>query len=105
MRDVARADQMAERLRQEPYHLLGNDCIIKSFRLKRQCARLGIPAKVAICIGLARARLFGRGVTLPVIHAWVEVDKVRIETSRPIGASGTWGIVPVNIRPVIKVCL
>jgi hypothetical protein len=102
MDDAARVDQMAERLRQEPYDLLRNDCITKSFRLKHQCAQQGIPARVAICIGLARAKLLGREVTLPVIHAWVEVDRVRIETSRPIGASGTWGIVPASIRPVIK---
>ena len=52
-------------------------------------------------IGLARARLFGRWLTIPVIHGWGEVEGKRIETSRPLGASGIWGIIPANIKPVI----
>lgn len=105
MGNVEQADELAEKLRQEPYHLFGNDCIIKSFKLKRECAKLGIPVRVVICIGLARARFFGRWLTIPVIHAWGEVSRQRIETSRPIGAAGIWGIVPVNIKPVIAIRL
>ncbi len=58
-----------------------------------------------------RIRLFGRRIVIPVIHGWGEVEGRRIETSRPIGSSGLWDIVPANIRPVItpsdsdKMCL
>jgi hypothetical protein len=103
MSDLEKAEHIAERLRQEPYHLLLNDCIIKSVRLKRECAELGIKAKVTVCIGLAQARFFGRWLTIPVIHAWAEVESKRLETSRPLGSSGIWGIVPVDIRPVLAV--
>lgn len=96
-------DEIAEKLRQEPYNLLTNDCITKSFRLKKMGKELGIPVRVVLCIGLARARWFGKWLTIPVIHAWGEVYGQRIETSRPLGSSGTWGIVPVNIKPVISV--
>ncbi|MFH1647395.1 MAG: hypothetical protein ABID71_06925 [Chloroflexota bacterium] len=103
MNKFEKVEEIAEKLRQEPYHTLTNDCITKSVRLKRQCRALGIPVRVVVCIGLARARWFGRWMTIPVIHGWGEVEGKRIETSRPLGSSGIWGIVPVNIRPVISV--
>jgi hypothetical protein len=99
--NILKAEEIAFKLRQEPYHLLSNDCITKSVRLKKQCRSLGIAVKVVVCIGLARACWFGRWLTIPVIHGWGEVEGKRIETSRPLGASGVWGIIPVNIRPVI----
>ncbi|MFH1032351.1 MAG: hypothetical protein V1767_07315 [Chloroflexota bacterium] len=100
--DVGKAEVIAEKLRREPYHLFRNDCFIKSLRFKRRCRELGITAKAVFCIGLGRASWFGRWLTIPVIHGWGEVDDKRIETSRPLGASGIWGIIPMNIRPVIK---
>jgi len=101
--NLTKAEKIAERLRQEPYHLFRNDCLTKSARLKRECKTLGISVRVVACIGLARARLFGFWLTIPVIHGWAEVDGKRIETSRPLGSSGIWAIVPVNIRPIIAV--
>ena len=102
MNNLEKAEKIAERLRQEPYNLLRNDCLTKSVRLKRECKALGIPARAVACIGLARARLFERWLTIPVIHGWGEVEGKRIETSRPLGASGIWGIIPANIKPIIK---
>ena len=96
-----RVETLADPLRREPYRLLTNDCITKSVRLKRLCRAEGISVKVVVCIGLARAKWFGRWLTIPVVHGWVEVDRKRIETSRPLGASGLWGIVPAMIRPVV----
>ena len=101
MGDLEKAEEIAEKLRQELYRLLTNDCIIKAFRLKRRCRELGIPVRVVICIGRSRAKLFGRWLTIPVIHSWGEVAGKRIEVSRPLGAAGMWGIVPVNIKPVV----
>ena len=99
--NLEKAEEIAEKLRQEPYDLLKNDCITKSMKFKRGCEALGIPASVVACIGLARAYLFGQWLIIPVIHGWGEVEGKRIETSRPLGSSGLWGIVPVNIKPVI----
>ncbi|MBI2868847.1 MAG: hypothetical protein HYX96_03360 [Chloroflexi bacterium] len=101
MNDIQQADRIAEKLRRKPYRLLTNDCLTKSLRLKRACRDRGIEAKVVACLGLGRARLFGRWLTIPVIHGWGEVGGQRIETSRPLGAAGLWGIVPVKVRPVI----
>ena len=101
--NVTRADELAEKLRQEPYRTLTNDCITKSVRLKRQGKALGIPVKVVVCIGLARARWFGYWLTIPVIHGWGEVEGQRIETSRPLGSEGIWRIVPMKIKPVVCV--
>jgi hypothetical protein len=105
MSHIERAESIAERLRQEPYRLLNNDCITKSLRLKKECRAMGIPARVVVCLGLARARWFGRWLTIPVIHGWGEVEGRRMETSRPLGSSGIWGIVPMNIKPVIAIWL
>ena len=103
MSNIEKADNIAEKLRQEPYHLLNNDCITKSLRLKKECKAMGIPASVVVCIGLVRARWFGRWLTIPLIHGWGEVEGKRIETSRPLGNSTIWGIVPMNIKPVIAI--
>lgn len=97
------AGEIAERLRQEPYILFKNDCLTKSLRFKKECLAVSIPARVVICIGLAKAKWLGHWLTMPVFHGWGEVEGRRIETSRPLGSSGVWGIVPVNIRPIIAI--
>ncbi|MFH1651025.1 MAG: hypothetical protein ABID87_02815 [Chloroflexota bacterium] len=102
MTDLALVEKLAEKLRQEPYRTLTNDCFVKSARLKRQLRRRGLNSRVIATIGLGQARLFGRWLTIPVLHGWLEVDGKRVETSRPLGSAGIWSIVPVNIRPVIK---
>ena len=103
MSDLAKAKEIAQKLRQEPYLLFRNDCISKSIRFKKQCRALGVDARVVACIGLARAKPLGFWMTLPVIHGWGEVEGTRIETSRPLGSSGMWGIIPMNIRPIIAI--
>ncbi len=100
MNGLATAEHIAERLRREPYDLFRNDCISKSVRLKRECRAMGIDARVVICLGLARAKWFGRWTRILVVHSWGEVEKKRLETSRPLGSSGIWSIVPMNIRPI-----
>ena len=99
MKWLEKAEEIAEILRHEPYNLLKNDCITKSVRFKRMCVSDGITARATVCIGLARAKWFGHWLVIPVIHGWGEVEGKRIETSRPLGSSGLWGIIPVNIRP------
>ena len=101
MSNLEEVEKIAEKLRQEPYNLFKNDCITKSVRLKKECQALGIQARVVVCLGLVPARLFGHWLTLPVIHGWAEVDGKRIETSRPLGTSAIWRIVPANIKPII----
>lgn len=103
MSHLEKVEAIAERLRREPYHTFTNDCIIKSARLKKECRALGIPARVVVCLGLAKAGLFGRWLTVPVIHSWAEVEGKRIETSRPLGSTGLLGIVPMKIKPIIAV--
>jgi hypothetical protein len=99
--DLSEVEIIAENLRHEHYVLFRNDCITKSQRLKRQCKIAGIEAKVVICIGLAKARWFNRWLIVPVIHGWAEIDGKRVETSRRLGSSGIWDIVPMYIKPVI----
>ena len=69
MSQLEKAEEIAEKLRQEPYHLFKNDCLIKAIRFKKKCQAAGIPARAVACIGMARAHLFGRWWTIPVIHS------------------------------------
>jgi len=104
MSNLEKVEEIAERLRHEPYNLRANDCFIKSSKLKRECEPLGIPVKIVACIGLVRAKVFKLWwMTIPVIHGWAEVEGKRIEVSRPAGVSGTWGIIPRDIKPIIRV--
>lgn len=96
-------DEIAEKLRREPYVLFKHDCLTKSFRLKKECSALGIQVRVVVCIGLAKAKWFGHWFTIPVTHGWGEVEGKRIEVSRPLGTSGIWDIIPVNIKPIISI--
>ncbi len=96
------AEQLAEPLRQEPYHFFTNNCLTKSARLKRALRAKNIPARVVGCIGTARARWGGNWFTIPVIHGWAEVEGKRIETSRPVGSPSPWGIMPAEVRPIVS---
>ncbi|MBI4289051.1 MAG: lasso peptide biosynthesis protein [Chloroflexi bacterium] len=102
---LQQADRIAEALRREPYSLLTNDCITKSVRFVRACRRCGIKAHVVLTVGRSQAcpPLLHRRITMPVVHAWGEVEGVRMEVSRPLGASGMWGIVPRDIQPMWRV--
>lgn len=100
-------DSIAERLRQEPYHLLGfrrSNCIAKSFRFRRACRDIGVDARVVISIGSTQAKPLGFWMKMFTIHAWGEVDGRRIETAKPLGKVGIWGDVDINIKPVIAMC-
>jgi len=99
--NLAKAEKIAKRLREERYILFKNDCVTKSIRFKRECGTIGIQARAVVCIGLARAKWFGYWLAIPVIHGWGEVEGKRLETSRPLGSSGIWGIIPMNIKPII----
>jgi hypothetical protein len=101
-----KVDEIAEKLRQEPYHLLGfrkSKCIAKSFRFKKECRRIGVEARVVICIGLTRAKPLGFWLKIFTIHALGEVDGRRIETAMPLGKMSIWGVVDINIKPVMAI--
>lgn len=106
MDELEIAEQIAEALRQEPYRLFRNDCLIKSLRFRSKCRKKGIKARLVFCVlGLSRARLPVLGeVTIPYSpHFWGEVKGERFETSRPLGSPGHFGIVPSRIRPLFTI--
>ena len=100
-----KVEEIAERYRQEPYRLLSNNCLIKSVRFARQCRRLGIEARVILCLGLLSVRIprSVRRFTILVLHAYGEVARERIEVSVPLGSEEMLGIVPAEIKPIVKV--
>lgn len=100
-----KVNEIAESLRHEPYRLFFNDCLVKSVRFAKACRKAGIDARIVCCVGLASARipLLSRRLTLPVIHVWAEVEAERIEVSRPLGSRGILDIVPMDIKPILRV--
>ncbi len=106
MSDLETAEDIAEKLRQEPYHPFRNDCLSKSLRFRSECRKRGIEAHLVWCtLGLAKVKpRFPGEVTIPCFtHFWGEVGEQRFETSRPLGSQGAFGIVPSEIKPIVKV--
>jgi hypothetical protein len=101
-----RIDEIAERLRKEPHHILGfrkSNCIAKSFRFKKECKEIGVDARVVICIGLIRFRPLRFWFTLPVIHGWGEVGGKRIELGRPLEVVDKSGFRGSNVKPLVAI--
>ena len=101
----AEAEQIAEKIRLEPYRLFTNNCYHKSWKFLKEASKRGIKAKMCPVIGLAVARLpfLGWRVKMPVLHSWVEVEGKRIEISHPPGEKSVWEIVPGDVKPVLAV--
>ena len=99
------AEQIAEKIRHEPYRLFTNNCYHKSWKFLKEASKRGIKAKMCPVTGVAVARLpfLGWRVKMPVLHSWVEVGGKRIEISHPIGENSVWEIVPGDIKPVLAV--
>ena len=100
------AEETAEKLRQEPYHLFRNDCLTKSIRFRSEYRRKGIKVYLIWCaLGLAEIKLpFSMKVSIPYFtHFWGEIEGKRYETSRPLGSGGIFGIIPSQIRPILTV--
>ena len=93
---------LANNIRVEPYHILWNNCLVKSFRFKRECGRRGIEARAVISFGFTRV---ARRVclTIPIIHAWGEVDGRRIEVTRPLKEPSLWGTLDSAVRPLVGI--
>lgn len=103
MNNLAKAEELAEKIRHEPLDLF-NNCLTKSIRLKRECRALGIPARLVVCIGYVRTKKwFNRWLIVPVIHSWCDVEGVRVETARPVNEIGIFGVPSGDIKPVIAI--
>jgi hypothetical protein len=102
-----KVNEIANRLRNEPYRLLTNNCLHKSIRFAKLCKEQGISAKVVLCLGVASARLVGSKtrIPVPVVHCWGSVRDMRIEVSHPLGTEAIAGIVPSQIRPIIRLSI
>lgn len=102
---MSKVDEIAERLRNEPYHFLPfrSNCIGKSFRFKRECIEAGIEARVVICSGIVEIRKFDFHFGLPVIHGWGEADHRRIELARPLDEESPFGSFDIDLRPIIAI--
>lgn len=102
---MTKVDKIAEKLRREPYHVfpMRYNCIGKSFRFKRECQRIGVDTRVVICAGRVKARPLGFWMKILMIHAWGEVEGRRIETAHPLGEMGLWGMIDIDLKPIIAI--
>ena len=104
--DLDITEQIAAKLRQEPYRLFRNDCLTKSLRLRSECRKRGFKAHLVWCaLGLAKVKAPVIGeIPIPICtHFWGEVHGRRFETSRPLGSHGSFGVVPSEIKPVFTI--
>jgi hypothetical protein len=95
-------EEVADSIRREPFHSLRNNCLVKSFRFKRECARRGIEARVVISLGYTRVMRRIR-LTIPIIHAWGEVEGRRIEVARPLDEPSVWGTLDSEVKPLVAI--
>jgi hypothetical protein len=95
-------EEVADSIRREPFHALWNNCLVKSFRFKRECARRGIEARVVVSLGYTRVIRHIR-LTIPIFHAWGEVECRRIEVARPLDEPGVWGTLDSEVKPLVAI--
>jgi hypothetical protein len=95
-------EEVADSIRAEPFHSLWNNCLVKSFRFKRKCARRGIEARVVISLGYTRVMRRLR-LTIPIIHAWGEVEGIRVEVARPLDEPSVWGTLDSEVKPLVAI--
>lgn len=104
-------EEIADSIRAEPFHSLCNNCLVKSLRFKKECLRRGIEARVVVCFGYTRVIrhpsmiLLGRmkGLTIPIIHTWGEVEGRRIEVARPLDEPSVWGTLDSEVKPLVAI--
>ncbi len=103
--ELDKAKAIAEELRKEPWRIfpMRNNCFGKSLRLRKECRRIGIGAKVVFSLGIIRNDRvpFISSVLMP--HTWAEIDGQRIELARPLDGKNTWNTLDINIKPVIAI--
>ncbi len=98
-------ERIAQELRYDPFHLLWNNCIIKSLRLKKKCQALGIPVEVEVCLGKVRFNWLGRWFTSLTVHGYGKIRGEKIEVAHPLDRIGPFGVVDADIVPVFTVLL
>ncbi len=96
-------NKLIEKIREESYHLLTNNCFGKSFKFKRKCHELGVEVRIVICIGLVKAKWFGHWVTILVPHGWADMNGIRIELGRQLGTPGLWETIGEEIKPIVAI--
>lgn len=98
-----RVEHIAERLRKEPFHILRNNCLIKSLRFRKECREIGVGARVVFALVLFPCARFPLPPWVMWFHAWAEINGRRIELARPLDERNTAYTFDVDIRPIIRV--
>ena len=71
--------QFIEKVYQEPYSLLGNNCFRKSLKITRKARELGKDADLILCWSIVRHRILGGFPTVqPHMYAEVKGQKVDV---------------------------
>ena len=106
MNKVEDVNTIAEKLRQEPWHMFPGicNCLGKSFRFRHRCREINVDAKVVLAlISVSNERFFFLPKKIYGFHAWAEVNGERIELARPLGNKNPWNNYDVDIKQVIRI--
>ena len=96
---------IAEKLRREPFHMLRNNCLIKSLRFKRECRKFGVDVRVVFALVLTPCAKHPLPPWVIWFHGWAEINGQRIELARPLDERNAANSFDIDIRPVVGVWL
>ena len=77
MNRVNNLKQYIDQVYHEPYHLLWNNCLNKSWRIYKKAAKLGVEAQLVICI--AKNPKWWWMFTIIIPHFYVLVNEEKID--------------------------
>ena len=96
-------EEIAERIRHEPFHSLTNNCFIKSIKFKRACSKLDIRVAVVASLSTVEFRRWGIHFWFLIIHAWAFANERRLEVARPLDEKSLWGTFDIDVIPIIGI--
>ncbi len=96
---------IAERIRKEPFNMLTNNCLRKSFKFRKECRKIGIEVGIVFALVLTRCDKFPLPRYVVWFHGWAVVDGRRIELARPLDEKNTANTFDIDIRPLVAIHL
>jgi len=96
-------EHIAERLRKEPFHMLRNNCLLKSLRFRKECRKIGVGVRIVFALVLTPCARSPLPPWVVWFHAWAEIKGQRIELARPLDERNAANSFDIDIRPIIGV--
>ncbi len=100
---MMKVEEIAERLRKEPFHMFGNNCLQRSLKFREECLKVGVSVRVVLALVLTPCKRFLLPPYIIWFHAWAEIDGRRIELARPLNERNTANTKDIELKPIIAI--